>query len=96
MLKSELSETDIVQFDFFYLVICSSTHQHTRSHNSSEVKDFLRDVATLLDDLTTWEKQHNVADDTDDGQREEGYTQAFGEISRTHNSVFSRVKYSPE
>lgn len=64
-------------------------HQHTRSQDSSKVKDFFCDVAALFDYFTAWEKQHNVADDTDDGQREEGYPQAFGEISRTHNSVFA-------
>lgn len=71
-------------------------HQHTRSQDASKVKDFIRDVGTLFGYCTAREKQHNVADDTDDGQREEGYPQAFGEISRTHDSVFAEVKYSPE
>lgn len=70
---------------------CRENHQHTRSQNSSEVKYFVRDVAAL-GHFTTREKQQSVAEDADDGQRDEGYPQAFGEISRTHNSV----KYSPQ
>lgn len=72
------------------------THQHTRSQNSSKVKDFVCDVTALIGHCSTREKQQNVAEDTDDGQRDEGYPQAFGKISRTHNSVFARVKYSPQ
>lgn len=62
------------------------SHQHTGSQNSSQVKDLVCDVLGLIGHFSTGEEQEDVAEHTDDGQRDERDPQAFGTVSRTHDS----------
>lgn len=50
-------------------MLVSQTYQHTRSNNSSQVEDFICDVVTVISHFTSGEKQQNVTEETQDGQR---------------------------
>lgn len=59
-------------------------HHNTRSHDTPKVKHFIGDVVIVFCDQPPREEEQDVAENTQDGQGDQGDTQTLGKTTRTH------------